>query len=174
MELERRGVPMDHEAWSAPASLEYAAVLEAVHLDYIRAGSQIVTANTFSSSRPMLETAGYGERVEEVNRLAVESAQKARDASGIDEIAVAGSMSHWTKGHGGRERASDQKLADIFGEQASILKTSGAEVILLKMMYVPQRIEIVLNAAVETGLPVWLGFSARHSSGGEVVSFQSA
>ena len=68
-ELERRGVPMDHESWSAPASLKHADVLEAVHLDYIRAGSRVITANTFSSSRLMLESAGYGDRVEDVNRI---------------------------------------------------------------------------------------------------------
>jgi len=57
-ELERRGVPMDNEAWSAPASLEYKDVLEHVHLDYIEAGSRVITVNTFSSSRLMFESAG--------------------------------------------------------------------------------------------------------------------
>jgi S-methylmethionine-dependent homocysteine/selenocysteine methylase len=97
-ELERRGVPMDHEAWSAPASLEHADVLEAVYLDYIQAGSRMITANTFSSSRLMLESAGYGDRVEDVNRIAVESAQRARERSGVEGVAVAGSISHWTEG----------------------------------------------------------------------------
>ena len=171
-ELERRGVPMDHESWSAPASLEHADVLEAIHLDYIRAGARVVTANTFSTSRLMLEAAGYGDRVEEVNRASVEAAQRARARSGCADVAVAGSISHWTEGQPGKPQPSDQQLADVFGELAVILKDSGADLILLEMMYIPERIEIARKAAVDTGLPVWMGFSARAGDDGEILSFR--
>lgn len=169
-ELERRGVPMDQEAWSAPASLDYRDVIERVHLDYIEAGSRVITANTFSSSRLMLEGAGYGDRVDDVNRLAVACAQNARRQSGIDDIAVAGSISHWTEGHPRRSKPDDQKLTDVFGEMAAIFRGAGADLILLEMMYIPKRVELALDAALESGLPVWLGFSARHDR--ELLSFQ--
>ena len=170
-ELERRRVPMDHESWCAPASLEYADVLEAVHLDYIRAGSHIVTANTFSSSRPMLESAGYGDRLEDVNRNAIEAAQRARERSDVEGVAVAGSISHWTEGHPGRPEPTPQKLADTFGEISTIMKSTGVDLILLEMMYKPNRIEIAMTAALETGLPVWAGFSARAGDDGRLLSF---
>ncbi len=172
-ELERRGVPMDDEAWSAPASLEYANVLEAIHLDYIRAGSRVVTANTFSSSRLMLESAGYGDRVEAVNRIAIESAQRARERSGIKGVAVAGSISHWTEGQPGKPKPSDQELADTFGEMATIMKDAGVDLILLEMMYQPKRIEIAMAAALATGLPVWAGFSTRRGDDGQLLSYWS-
>jgi len=171
-ELERRGVPMDHEAWSALACLEYKDVLERVHLDYIEAGSRVITANTFSSSRLMLESAGYGDRVDDVNRIAVDCAQNARTQSGISDIAVAGSISHWTEGQPGRPKPSDQKLSDTFGEMVAIFKGAGADLILLEMMYIPKRIELVLSAVLESGLPVWVGFSARRSDSGQLLSFQ--
>ncbi len=47
-ELERRGVPMDAEAWCGPATLEHLATLEAIHRDYIAAGADIITANTYA------------------------------------------------------------------------------------------------------------------------------
>ena len=53
-ELERRGVPMDAEAWGGPATLEHTGMFEAVHQDYIAAGAEIITANTYASSRLML------------------------------------------------------------------------------------------------------------------------
>ncbi len=66
-ELERRGVPMDKQSWSATANLEHADALEQIHIDYIRVGARIITANTFSTLRPMLEAAGYWDRLGDVN-----------------------------------------------------------------------------------------------------------
>ena len=43
-ELERRGVPMDTEAWCGAASLEYNSTLEAIHRDYFAAGAEIIGA----------------------------------------------------------------------------------------------------------------------------------
>ena len=56
-ELQRRGVAMDPAAWCGPATLENDDVLSAIHVDYIRAGSDVVTANTYASSRLMLSPA---------------------------------------------------------------------------------------------------------------------
>ncbi len=89
-----------------------------------------------------------------MNRIAVECAQNARTQSGIADLAVAGSISHWTEGHSARPNPDDQKLTDVFGEMAAILKTAGADLILLEMMYIPERIELALGAALESGLPV--------------------
>ena len=170
-ELERRGVPMDKQSWSATANLEHADALEQIHIDYIRAGARIITANTFSTSRPMLEAAGYRDRVGDVNRAAVETALRARERSGAEGVAVAGSISHWTEGYGGMMPPSTQELTDVFGEMATILAEAGVDLILLEMMYLPQRIGLVAAAAIETGLPVWAGLSARSGSNGELLSF---
>ena len=81
-ELERRGVPMNPDAWCGPTSVEHRATLEQVHLDYITAGVEIITTNTFDSSRLMLEPAGLGDRVAELNQAAVEAALSAKARSG--------------------------------------------------------------------------------------------
>ena len=94
-ELERRGAAMHSAVWCAMATLEAPETLRAVHEDYIRAGSRVITANTFSNHRLMLGPAGLGERSVELTRRAVEIALEARDRLGAgDTVAVAGSMSH--------------------------------------------------------------------------------
>ena len=42
---------------------------------------------------------------------------------------------------------------------------------MLEMMYEPNRIPLALNAALETGLPVWFGMSARRAKDGRAISF---
>ncbi len=180
-ELQRRGAQMDPSAWCGPASLFNSELLTQVHLDYINAGADVITANTFASSRLMLTPAGYADRVEEINRIAVEAALRARDLatkkSPSREIAVAGSLSHMLPVSAGtakvdQERVpSNDELAHAFGELAGILKSSGVDHIMLEMMYEPNRIPLALNAALETGLPVWFGMSARRAPDGRAISF---
>ena len=170
-ELERRGVPMDTQSWSATANLDHSDALEQIHVDYVEAGARIITANTFSTARPMLEAAGFWDRVGDVNRAAVETVLRARERAGVDGVAVAGSLSHWTEGYGGMMPASTQELTDTFGEMASMLAEGGVDLILLEMMYLPQRAELAASAALETGLPVWAGLSARRGEDGSLLSF---
>ena len=89
-ELERRGVPMDPEAWCGPATLQHMDVLEGIHRDYIAAGADIITANTYASSRLMLSQAGLADQFEDINRTAVAAAHRARAASGREGVMVAG------------------------------------------------------------------------------------
>ena len=180
-ELQRRGAQMDPSAWCGPASLNNSELLTQVHLDYINAGADVITANTFASSRLMLTPAGYADQVEEINRIAVEAALRARDLatakSPSRKIAVAGSLSHMVPVAAGTAKVdqdrlpSNDELADAFGELANILKDSGVDHIMLEMMYEPNRVPLALNAALETGLPVWFGMSARRTPDDRVVSF---
>ena len=52
-DIQSRGVPMAVETWCAEANLTHPAVVRCVHEDYITAGAEIVTANTYPTS-PLL------------------------------------------------------------------------------------------------------------------------
>jgi homocysteine S-methyltransferase len=131
-ELQRRGAKMDPSAWSAPVVLEDPKLLTEVHADYIRAGADIVTANTFSASRMLLAPTGYGARVEEIIRRSVEVAQQARTLAAAGRpVAVAGSISHMVPVVKGANRTdptrlpSDAEIGDSVNELAETLRKSG-------------------------------------------------
>lgn len=176
-ELERRGVPMAPGGWCGPASLRNADALERIHGDYIAAGADVITTNTYASSRLMLEAAGYADKFVEINRNAVAAARRARAASGRDDVLIAGSLSHMcpmvdgtAQPDLGREPPAEVMSA-AFGELARLLAAEGCDLLLLEMMFYPQRIPHALAAAAATGLPVWAGFSARQGDDGSVLSF---
>lgn len=176
-ELQRRGARMDPGAWCGPASLESTDILEAVHRDYIAAGADVITANTYASSRLMLEPAGYGERYREINAAAVDAAHRAREGSRRRDVLVAGSLSHMAPMIADSARPdiarapTEAAMADAFGELAQLLRDSGCDLILLEMMYYQERMRPVFEAALATGLPVWAGFSARRGADGRLLSF---
>lgn len=147
-ELQHRGVPMDPDAWCGPVALENANVLEAIHRDYIAAGADIITANTYASSRLMLGPAGLGDRVGDIVRTAVDAAHRAREAGGRNDVLIAGSLSHMSPMIGGTGQhdltraPSLGEMAEAFEELAHLLRDSGCDLILLQMMYRPERLGI--------------------------------
>lgn len=176
-ELERRGVPMDPEAWCGPATLDHLDILEAIHRDYIAAGADVIIANTYASSRLMLEPAGVADRFLEINQAAVRAAQQARLDSGATGVVVAGSLSHMLPMVQGTAKSdparapSKAEMADGFGELAMLHKDAGCDLIMLEMMYHPDRMAPAFEAAAATGLPVWAGFAVRRDEDGQVQSF---
>jgi S-methylmethionine-dependent homocysteine/selenocysteine methylase len=171
-ELERRGVPMDGQAWSATANLTHPDVVRSVHEDYIRAGADVIITNTFATARSLLDAAGLGERMAEVNRRAVELAREARDraAAGRD-VWVAGSMSTMAPGAEPARRPSVADMSAMLGEQADILARAGADLLVLEMMRDVDYAAGAVDAARATGLPVWVGFSCRRAADGTVRMF---
>jgi homocysteine S-methyltransferase len=177
-ELQRRGATMNPTAWCAPATLEHGETLAAIHADYIAAGADVITANTFAAARHLLARSGHGDRVEEIVRRAVGIALAAREtAKAGREIAVAGSLSHMmpmVEGESVVDRArlpSDAEIGDSLHELAGLLKAAGCDLIILEMMYHPGRARLAIAAAMATGLPVWFGFSARRGKDGAVLAF---
>jgi homocysteine S-methyltransferase len=171
-ELERRGVPMDGQAWSGVANLTHPDVVRQIHEDYIRAGADVVITNTFATARSLLDAAGLGERVAEVNRRAVELAREARDrAAGGRDVWVAGSISTMAPGAEPGRRPPVARMSAMLAEQANIIARAGADLIVLEMMRDVDYAGGAVDAARATGLPVWVGFSCRRAADGTVRMF---
>lgn len=176
-ELERRGADMHGEVWCAAATGSHPDLLREIHVDNIRAGADIVTANTFSSNRNMLEPGGLGDQVEALNRSAVQIALDARvEADVTRPVIVAGSMSHQIPVQKGTDIRKSVRHEDSgaarknFEELAGILHSAGVDMILMEMMSDPDLALPAIESARATGLPVWVGLSARRNSDGVVVS----
>ena len=171
-EIERRGVGMDEAAWCGVAVRSHPEVVRAVHEDYIRAGSEVITANTFGTARHVLEAAGLAGDVARINQDAVRLAREARDNAAEGPVWVAASMSSLAP-LGARGLPEGERAGASYREQAELLAEAGADLIIAEMMTHAENAEIVVGAALETGLPVWVGFSAEVSRAtGELVPWK--
>ena len=160
-EIEARGVAMDDHAWCALANVDHPATVQQVHEDFIRAGADVIIANTFPAGRPALEAAGRGESFEEINRAAVRAALRARDAVGRPTV-VAGSLGALPTATDitFRERGlATEELRDAFAQQAFVLADAGADLLALEMLGPGTYAVPALEGARSAGLPIWLGVS---------------
>ena len=173
-ELEKRGVIMD-QSWCGTAS-NNTDILKQIHTDYIKAGAHIITTNTYSSNRVMLDAAGVGNMFEEINSKALNSAKQVREQLNNDDLIIAGSLSHRMPIPDGYKQSDptikwDKKLmVETYDEMADFLSKNNCDLILLEMMYHPDRVQLVFDAAKKTEKPIWAGFSSRKSSDGKIYS----
>ena len=172
-EIEKRGVVMDQLVWSGLGSKIGSDTLLEVHKDYIRAGADVITTNTFSSARHSLRTAGQEEATREINAMAVSVARQAiEEASEGRTVLVAGSISPFGAYTeiAGFETPPLDMLRDSYREQAQILAEEGVDLILLEMLRDVERASVIVEAALETGIPVWSGFSSMVVAGKPVMA----
>jgi methionine synthase I (cobalamin-dependent) len=157
-EIARLGGAMDSAAWCAIANKTHPEVVRRVHEEYIRAGADVVTANTFANCRHVLAGSGLADETVGITTRAVELAREAVNEVAPDRpVAVAGSMSNtraWIPGTFSpdpRFLPTPAEEAANYREMAETLATAGVDLILMEMMRDIDHASMVTAAAVETG-----------------------
>ena len=180
-EVARLGGEMHGAAWCAVANRTHPEVVRRVHEAYLRAGADVLTTNTFATCRHVLEGAGLGDETVAINRRAVELAREARERVAPERpVAVAGSMSNtaaWLPGtlFPDPEYYPDpEREAANYREMADTLAEAGCDLLVMEMMLDVERALRVTEAALATGLPVWVGISASRRADGELTGWDVA
>ncbi len=91
-EIVNRGGKSGYGEWSLAALHENPQMVKDIHLDYIKAGADVITTNTYSATRVRMKHVGIEDRFEELVKLAGELAVTARDEAGAGHIKIAASF----------------------------------------------------------------------------------
>lgn len=162
-ELDRRGVDTSLPLWSARALIVAPEVVQQIHCDYLEAGADILTTNTFRTHRRTLTRAGIGTpaeagaRTHELTRLAVQLARDAIVQSGRAAY-LAGSMSPLEDCYSPALVPPDDELRAEHLEIAQDLAGAGCDLLLVETMNTIREAVIAAEAAQSTGLPVCVSF----------------
>ncbi len=165
-EIQKRGVPLDPNVWSGLTTKTHPDEVRQVHEDYIRAGSQVITANTYSTARHVLESINLGHEAKMINLKSVQLAREARDNAADGDVWIAGSMSSMPPLTSSQEVAVSKHAEASYQELAEVLANAGVDLIIAEMMRDIDNATMVIKAAVSTGLPVWVGYSTMMAEGG--------
>jgi S-methylmethionine-dependent homocysteine/selenocysteine methylase len=168
-ELEKSGVPMDGKVWSGQAVLSHPDAVRAAHEAFINAGAEVIITNTFSSARHMLDPAGLGDLVKDINLNAVGLAQQARENVAKQPVAIAGSICEWSPSDDPKWHSAEA-VGRSTREQAGLLAEAGVDLIALEMCEQSPFSIATIDAALEVGLPIWIGVSAKAHKGRSALS----
>jgi len=147
--------------WSAKALFDQPDAVVAIHEDYIRAGADIITTNSYACIRNNFESEGLLDRLGEMNRLSAELAHRARDACS-KPVLIAGSMGPQRGSYRPDLVGSYEETEALYREQAEFL---GPYVDFFICETLSCRLEsrAAVAAAMTIGKPVWLSWSIEDS-----------
>jgi homocysteine S-methyltransferase len=175
-ELNRRGVNTGLPLWSANALVDEIGrtTLLQIHMDYVRAGADIITTNTFRTHRRALSRQGGRERAFELTSCAVAIAREAirateRDAG--DPVFLAGSISTLEDCYRPDLVPADDQLKEEHSERIYDLCECGVDLILVETMNTIREARICASLAVQTEIPVIVSFVC--DTDGKILSGES-
>ncbi len=114
-----------------------------IHAQYAKAGSEILTSNTFGGNRIHLKSYGLADNTEAINKKGIELA---RDVAG-DSIYVAGSIGPIPRKLTRNENES--AIRDSFREQANIILEAGVDLIILETFSTLEQLEVAYSTIRE-------------------------
>ncbi len=167
-ELAARGLETGDGTWSARALLDDPAAVLAVHRDFVAAGADIITTNSYAATRRRLDPSGIPGAFERCNRLAGELARQAA-AEADHTVLVAGSLPPLHGSYRPDRVRPLQELQPQYREQAELLADSVDLFLCETMSTAGEALAAALGAA-ETGLPVWVSWTVADDGSGQLRS----
>lgn len=156
----------DHRVDDSPDAIR------GLHEDYVRAGADVITTNTFQLARRsflghfrdeahmrQIGAPGLEDRASRMLAAAVELAAEARDRAGQDRpVAVAGAVTTLEWCFRPDLAPSKSEMVAEYGEIMEVLAEAGADLVLLETVNSVTEASVGLEAAHRAGLPCWVGF----------------
>lgn len=171
--IQALGAPMHGETWGADANLTHPEIVRQAHREYLAAGAEVLIANTYATSPLLFNHLGRDADVGVIDAAAVRLAREASDGT----VPVAGSFSVMRPGIPGSDRSEmlrhwpEPEARRLFADKAAGLVKAGADLIAMEMMRDADYSVWATEAAVATGLPVWIGIAVEEDDDGRLIGF---
>lgn len=153
-ELIARGFAPHPIMWTGLAAKSAPKLLKTLHMEYLRAGARMITANTFRTSPHTCAKAGLD--LQQARDIVFNSVNIARDSIGEfdswEEILLAGSMAPLEDCYQPRLVPDDTVLNRAHAEHASLLSDAGVDVILIETMNTIREARIASREAKQSGV----------------------
>lgn len=151
--LHERGIPID--ACFDELNLTHPAIVAEIHRDYIQAGAEIIKTNTFGANRTKLERHGLEDRVQEINKAAVNLVQRVQLAA-FKDVLIAGDVGPLGVPLAPFGRVQQDEAYQIYKEQVEGLIHGGVDLILIETMVDLYAVKAAVDAVrdVDPHMPI--------------------
>jgi betaine-homocysteine S-methyltransferase len=140
--------------------VEHPEVVEQLHQEFIRAGSDVIQALTFYASEEKLATVGLAGRCEEINRAAVRIARNA--AQGRDVLVAGGLSTTWA--FDPAAPSSRDRVRGLIARQIELQMDEGVDFFIAETFYYLEEALIALERLEGVKLPVMVTMLAQEVS----------
>ena len=158
-EIVNRGGKGAYGGWAVAALYENPAMVRAIHRDYIQAGADVITTNTYGTTRARLSHAAMEDRFEELVRLAGELAIQACSAGGR-HIRIAACLPPLEASYVNKFALSFDEMAAQYRELMDLLDPY-VDIYLGETLSTSLEAHALLQAARGRDKPLWLAWTLQ-------------
>ena len=156
-ELQNRGISITLPLWSANANIEHPQIVMDIHADYIQAGCDIITTNTFRSTFYTYRKADFGSlKSKELSRLSLYKAVECANKVAINSTVVAGSLTTIDDCYTPNSYPGRSVAENTYGQSIEWLLDAGIDILLFETMGNVEEILCGLDMAIGCKVPIWL------------------
>ena len=172
-EIVNRGGKVAYGEWAVAALYENPAMVQAIHRDYIQAGADIITTNTYSATRTRLRHVEMEDRFEQLVQLAGQLAVQARETSAAGHVKIAACLPPLEASYVSQFALSFDEMTARYRELLDLLDPY-VDSYLGETLSTSQEARAVLKAAQGRDKPIWIAWTLQdHGSsvlrGGETL-----
>ncbi len=156
-ELQRRGFNTALPLWTGEASLLAPKLLEQIHTDYVKAGADIISANTFRTTRWTFKKAKKERLAKKATISAIKIAQKVKKNS-KREVFVAGVLAPLEDCYRPDLVPEDKILEREHKRQVELLDSLGIDLFLIETINCQREAKVLLKLTKKTKKPTLISF----------------
>lgn len=158
-EIFKRSRKPAHPLWAAKVMMDQPDIVKDVHQDFIKAGSRIITTNSYTCTPTRLKRDGEIEWFEKLQLQATEIALKARDELGsiAEDVKVAGCLPPLTVSYTTDERTFSELKLEY--EQIVAIQAPIVDLFLIETISSIKEAKAAAEAALKSGKTVYLSFT---------------
>lgn len=165
-EIDRRGGDTTLPLWSARSLIDTPELVQEIHRDYILAGADVVTTNTFRTQEYTFRKAGIDNQSEELTELAIDLITDLKA-----NVRIAGSVAPIEECYSPHLTPPDVILKQEFALMTKRLVERGTDIILIETMNSIREASMAYACAKEYDVPIWLSFTCNDN--GDILSGES-
>ncbi len=149
--------------------IEKPEMVRQLHLEYLRAGSRVITVSSYSLLPEKLQPFGLNEKVVELQRTAVKLAQEARDIflkESDDEkisIQIAGCLPP-SSSYRPDKTICDPTMLECYYTNIASMQADGVDLFLCETMGSYHEASCAIRAAKKFGKPVWCSVALDYNN----------
>ncbi len=177
-ELERKGANLNDPLWSAKVLLERPALILQTHLDYLKAGADIITTTTYQATFEGLQHRGLSKaQAEQVFTLSVELTEQAREEfikkqKTNRRVLIAGSIgpygAYLSDGseYTGEYAINKSQIKSFHQERLEFLAGTNIDLLIFETFPNLNEIEAIVELLqeIDKPLPVFFSFSCKNAN----------
>ncbi len=159
-EIERRGGDISAPLWSANGLLDRPDLVKIIHSDFISAGADVITTNTFRTQERTFEKVGLKNHGKVMSQLAVELAHESRKHS-QKQVKIAGSIAPLEDCYSPWLVPDISDLKKEHTDMGKWLYDAGIDIFLIETMNTIREAKVAVDVVSEYDLPVWLAMTVN-------------